>query len=161
MCLGVGECWESGGVVRSPGGSKCPHRFRGLEEAGSATSQGSWPPLTCILKVCSSQPGMAGISRRQPGPSSDQLGTERHPLEHGGFPGGSICNTRDAGSIPGSGRSPGGRHGNPLQYSGLEKSMDRGAWWATVWRVTESDMTEATDYACVHWNMEGPQRNLA
>ena len=40
--------------------------------------------------------------------------------------------TRDAGLIPGSGRSPGGGHGNPLQYSRLENLMDRGAWRATV-----------------------------
>ena len=40
---------------------------------------------------------------------------------------------RDAGSIPGSGRSPGRGHGNPLQYSCLENHMDRGAWWATLW----------------------------
>ena len=39
---------------------------------------------------------------------------------------------RDAGSIPGSGRSPGGGNSNPLQYSCLENPMDRGAWWATV-----------------------------
>ena len=39
---------------------------------------------------------------------------------------------KDMGSIPGSGRSPGGEHGNPLQYSSLENSMNRGAWWATV-----------------------------
>ena len=39
---------------------------------------------------------------------------------------------RDTGSIPGSGRSPGGGHGNPLQYLSLENPMDRGAWWATV-----------------------------
>ena len=45
---------------------------------------------------------------------------------------------RDVGSIPGSGRSPGGRHGNPFQYSCLENFMDRGAWWATVHRVTKS-----------------------
>ena len=45
---------------------------------------------------------------------------------------------RDTGSIPGSGRSPGGGHGNPLQYSSLENPMDRGAWWATVQRVTQS-----------------------
>ena len=43
----------------------------------------------------------------------------------------STCNARDLGSIPGSGRSPGERHGNPLQYSCLENSMDRGARWAT------------------------------
>ena len=45
---------------------------------------------------------------------------------------------RDTGQIPGSGRSPGGRHGNPLQYSCLENSMDRGAWGATVHGVTKS-----------------------
>ena len=40
--------------------------------------------------------------------------------------------TRDKGSIPGSGRSPREGNGNPLQYSGLEIPMDRGAWWAAV-----------------------------
>ena len=45
---------------------------------------------------------------------------------------------RDAGSIPGSGGSPGRRHGNTLQYSCLENSMDRGAWWATVHGVSKS-----------------------
>ena len=45
---------------------------------------------------------------------------------------------RDGGSIPGLGRSPGERNGNPLQYSCLENSMDRGAWWATVHEVTKS-----------------------
>ena len=45
---------------------------------------------------------------------------------------------RDTGSIPGLGRSPGGEHGNPLQYSCLESPMDRGAWWATVHGVTKS-----------------------
>ena len=53
-----------------------------------------------------------------------------------GFPRGSdgkesTCNVGDQGSIPGSGRCPGEGDGNPLQYSCLEKSMDRGAWWAT------------------------------
>ena len=38
---------------------------------------------------------------------------------------------REVGSIPGLGRSPGGGHGNPLQYSCLENPMDRGAWWVT------------------------------
>ena len=45
---------------------------------------------------------------------------------------------RDIGSIPGSGRSPGGGHGNPLQYSCLENCMDRGARWATVHGVAKS-----------------------
>ena len=45
---------------------------------------------------------------------------------------------RDLGSTPGSGRSPGGEHGNPLQYSCLENPMDRGAWWAIVHRVAQS-----------------------
>ena len=44
----------------------------------------------------------------------------------------------DLGSIPGSGRSPGGRHGNPLQHSCLENLMDRGAWQSTVHGVTKS-----------------------
>ena len=45
---------------------------------------------------------------------------------------------RDRGSIPGWGRSPGGGHGNPLQCSCLENPRDRGAWWPTVHRVTQS-----------------------
>ena len=45
---------------------------------------------------------------------------------------------RDSGLIPGSGRSPGGGHGNPLQYSCLETPVDRRAWWATVHRVAQS-----------------------
>ena len=53
-------------------------------------------------------------------------------------------NRSDTGLIPGSGRSPGGGHGNPLHYSCLENPMDRGALWATVQRVAESDMTEVT-----------------
>ena len=49
---------------------------------------------------------------------------------------------RDAGLIPGLGRSAGGGHGNPLQYSCLENPRDRGAWRAMVHRVTELDVTE-------------------
>ena len=69
-----------------------------------------------------------------------------------GFPGSASVKTppsnagdvRDAGSIPGPGRSPGGGHGNPLQYSCLENPMDGGAWRATVHRVAESDTMEVT-----------------
>ena len=51
---------------------------------------------------------------------------------------------RDVGFILGSGRSPGGGNGNPLQYSCLENPTDRGAWRATVLRVVKSCPTEAT-----------------
>ena len=50
----------------------------------------------------------------------------------------SAGDARDADLIPGLGRSPGGVNGNPFQYSCLEKSMDRGAWWATVHGAAES-----------------------
>ena len=57
---------------------------------------------------------------------------------------------RDAGSIPGSGRSPGGEHGNPLQYSCLENPMDRGAWRKTVHGVTKSwtQLKRFSTHAC-------------
>ena len=65
-----------------------------------------------------------------------------------GFPGGSDGKKKkkkkstrkagDLGSIPGLGRFPGGRHGNPLQYSCLESPMDRGAWWAVVHGAAKS-----------------------
>ena len=60
-----------------------------------------------------------------------------------GFPGGSdskvsFCNVGDLGSIPGLGRSPREKNGCPLQYSCLEKTMDRGAWQATVHRFAKS-----------------------
>ena len=52
-------------------------------------------------------------------------------------------NARDAGSVPGSGRSPGEGNGNPLYYSCLGNPMDRGAWQVTIHGVAkESDMTE-------------------
>ena len=51
-----------------------------------------------------------------------------------------LANAGNAGSIPGSGRSPGGGNGNPLQYSRLENPTDRRSCWATVHGVTESDM---------------------
>ena len=53
-------------------------------------------------------------------------------------PSASAGDIRDASSIPGSGRSPGGGHGNPLQYSFLENPMDRGAWWARVHRIAKT-----------------------
>ena len=57
----------------------------------------------------------------------------------------SACNAGDLGSIPGLGRSPGERNCYPLQYSGLENSMDRGAWQATIHRAAKS-WTQLTDF---------------
>ena len=62
-----------------------------------------------------------------------------------GFPSGSAgkestCNAGDPGSIPGSGRCPGERNGNPLQYSFLGNPMDRGDWQATVQRVAKEQV---------------------
>ena len=54
------------------------------------------------------------------------------------------ANTRDAGSIPGWGKSPGGGDGNTCQYSCLENAMDREAWQATVHGFAKSQSTEAT-----------------
>jgi len=67
-----------------------------------------------------------------------------------GFPGSAVLknspdnaeDARDVGSTPGSGRCPRVGNGNPLQYSCLKNSTDRGAWQATVHGVTESDTTE-------------------
>ena len=66
------------------------------------------------------------------------------------FPGGSViqtlpANAGDAGSIPGSGRSPGGGNGNPLQYSCLKNPMDRRAWQATAHEVSKS-WTQLSDF---------------
>ena len=78
-----------------------------------------------------------------------------------GFPGGACgkepaCQCRSC-KIPGLGRSPGGGPGNPLQYSCLENPIDRGAWRATVHRVTQSRtwMNQLSTHPplwCQHWN---------
>ena len=73
-----------------------------------------------------------------------------------GFRGGaddkeSACNAGDLGSIPGLGRSPGEVNGNPLEYSCLENSMDRGAWRATVHGITKI-RTRLSDYTFTFTN---------
>ena len=62
--------------------------------------------------------------------------------------------TGDAGLIPGAGRSPGGGHGNPLQYSCLENPMDRVAWWATVHRIAKSRAPLSMDHMRENWLTE-------
>ena len=92
-----------------------------------------------------------------------------------GFPGGSVgkestCNAGDLGdmsSIPGWGRSPGGGHGNPLQYSCLENPMDRGAWWAGAHGVAKSQTWLLDLPGClilyplsISWRSQGPELGL-
>ena len=90
------------------------------------------------------------VGNRVSGPTKSQTLLSRY-AQHTqgrvwGFLGGSVVKNppanagdiRDDGSIPGLGRSPRRRHGNPLQYSCLEKLMDRGAWQATIHGVTKS-----------------------
>ena len=72
-----------------------------------------------------------------------------------GFPGGSevkasACNAGDLGSIPGSGRSPEKGNGNPLQYSCLENSMDRGTWRAIVHAVANSQTRLSNPHTLNH-----------
>ena len=64
------------------------------------------------------------------------------------------CSTEELGLIPGSGRSPGGGTGSPLQYSCLETPMDRGAWRVTIHRMAlEKEM--ATHSSVLAWRIPG------
>ena len=89
------------------------------------------------------------------GPTISSLDIFSEMAESCGFPDGSVgkesaCKVGDMGLIPGLGRSPGEGNSYLLQYSGLENSMDRGAWGATVHGVTESQ-TRLNDFH-THWN---------
>ena len=88
----------------------------------------------------------------------------------GGFPSGLVvknppANAEDMGLIPGSGRSPGGGHGYPLQYSCLENPHGRGAWQATIhwiaksWTWLNDSMTIATRVSGAEWGSERVRRN--
>ena len=72
----------------------------------------------------------------------------------------STCNAGDLDWIPGSGRSPGGGHGKPLQYSCLENSMNRGAWQATVHGVRHNWVTKHIPYLYAHTNFRITCYNL-
>ena len=63
-------------------------------------------------------------------------------------------------SIPRLGRSPGGGHGKPLQYSGLENPMDRGAWQATVHSVTKSQTQLTQDLTHMHTHVQTSKRGF-
>ena len=136
-------------------GDSSAHSSRLIEAAGLVNK------LNLPMKETPEDPKSRFLPSRNPG-SPNSLFCVRHkppviptlwqggvsifnhwPGDRVGFPGGSdgkesACHTGDLSSIPGSGRSPGEENGNPLQYSCLENSMDRGAWWAMVPGVIKS-----------------------
>jgi len=105
-----------------------------IQEADSHLEQGSTTMLMQQLRLWSSLWELFSIPTQH---SKAKVNSIQ------GFPSGSMvknlpANSGDAGWIPGSGRSPGGGNGNPLQYSCLKTSTDRGAWWAIVHAVAKS-----------------------
>ena len=86
--------------------------------------------LERVLSVQCRVYGIGSHSELWTFPASKMLAVKNPPASAG--------DVKNASSIPGSGRSPGGGHGNPLQYSRLENPMDRGTWRATVRRITQS-----------------------
>ena len=103
---------------------------------GIFPTQGSNPSVLCFLhwQVGSSPlvPPGKPISIH----NYQKIHSETHLYESGLDSKESVCNAGAPGSIPGSGRSPGGEQGNSLQYTCLENPMDRGVWQATVHGVT-------------------------
>ena len=107
-----------------------PHWFQSSKNAGGAISIS---PSKNIHRTCNSSYNGAHHSRRR---ASQVVLVVKNPPAN-------VEAARDLGSISGSGRSPGGGHGNLLHYSCLGNSMDRGAWWAKVDGANgESDAAE-------------------
>ena len=144
--------WSAADNVSARREPDLPERCSSRQELLSTVSA-SRPGVKCVLIPSRQRTQMAEQACRGPreGPLR-QLRPQcfKDLIKHRGFPSGivvknaSAADPRDMGSIPGSGRSPGGGHSNPLQYSCLEYPMDRGAWWATAHGVakSQSDTTE-------------------
>ena len=105
----------------------------GLLSEGSGTALVGWGWASAKRVSLPCQPERAERISREG--SSDHIYA---PFPGGSDGRGSAYNAGDLVAIPGSGRSPGGGNGNPLQYSCLENSTDRGAWRTTVHGVTKS-----------------------
>ena len=109
-----------------------------------------WKSIFCLEADWLAHRDLDATFRKIGKRSANYLLSDKHPGKEDqgfpvflGFPSGSdgkesARNAGDLGLIPGLGRSPGEEHGNPLHYSCLENPHDRGAWWATVYRVTKS-----------------------
>ena len=144
-------CHELTDAVRNPKLAKQRTHVKrqGSEKIAPTHIQPSQAPDTWIKKSSDDHSLNHGQGKNMRGPKMSLTVTEPWEMFRNslvGNPGGaavknlpaSAGDVRDAGSIPGSGRSPGGGHGNPLQYSSLETPLDRGAWRATVHRVTKN-----------------------
>ena len=132
--------WRRGGSASPHEGPGRPGRGAGgKRDAGNAGAPGSG------RSCAQTEPRPAiGAPLRRPGAGGEE---GKFPGLNAGFPGGSVvkdpCQCRRHGSIPGSRRSPGGRNGNPLQYSCLEKSHgQRSQTGCSLWGHQELEMTE-------------------
>ena len=135
----ISSAWTTGGASRRGGGlsQQRPLGFSGWGALSHALSLLQFVDLfqDCSLG-CTLKPTTKTLCAGIVWASQMALEVKNPPANAGKL--------KDAVLIPGSGRSPGEGHGNPPQYSCLENPTDRGAWWATVDRVAESDTTEAT-----------------
>ena len=107
-------------------------------------------PLGCLLPYCLDARTLYGIDTVLFGAFQVALVVKNLPDNAGDL--------RNAGSIPGSGRSLGGGNGNPLQYSCLENPMDRGAWWVTVDGVANSwtQLSMNSTILLIFWKLPSP-----
>ena len=105
-----------------------------MERRDPGKSQNSWWDWATV-SFCMST---AFPVSKEFSPTAAILRERLSPLFHGGEPSANAGYLRDAGSIPGLGRSPGEGYGNPRQYFCLENPIDRGAWQATVHGVAKS-----------------------
>ena len=118
--LTAGNTEDAGAARSEPGKLGVQHgemSGSALPLASGSSSQDSVPPLRFLYQSTKVASQVALVVK--------------NPLADAG-------DVRDVGLIPEWGRSPGGGHGNPLQYSCLENPMDKGAWWAAVHRVVKS-----------------------
>ena len=135
-------------LTGSPGGARgkepaCQRRRQKRHRVGKIPWRRKWQPTPVLLPGEShGQSNPAGCS---PWVTQSRTRLSDSALTHAHWASQVALVTKnppvsagDSGLIPGSERYPGGGNGNLLQYSGLENSMDRGAWWTTVHGVTES-----------------------
>ena len=130
----VGDAGSIPGLRRCPGeGNGNPLQYSCLE---NPMDRGAWQAT--VHEIAKSQTQLSTTTSTKDTACCNldlvqpNFKKKRHPCHH------DACNEGVLGSSPGLGRSPGGRHGNPLQYSCLENPTDREAWWATVHRVAKS-----------------------